>query len=806
MKKSLLCMAACAFMLHTQASATQTTPVLMPQFGKQVINVQPGDTLTYLDYMGYGKMTDRTASSAFATTIFRPAQEGYRIYIDFDTVHVVQVANSNPSCLKIYNGVFDTLSVTYPTAYTEYTKTVFPYTASQLDSLTISSNVGGLFRHKTYLSTDPTGALSCCFSFGGARVSFGWNAKVYALPDKAQTVTAVVPDYSKVATDLYAGKTNVSLAAFSLLTEGAAPVDTLTGISFTLTDKTVFDPALLRLYTGNAERTVLPTPSHPYTGISTQIETTFAEANGVYTLTCKQPLELADNIFCIGGDVLSSAPWDAVSAITITSVSTKKGSVSLAATTPVAQKVQATVALEEGKNQVIDVNRTDIRFYDNGSVENKYTNQAQAGCVTFRPATTGMRVQLDFLTIAIASRDTLCVYSGTETTDANLLYTGKNGDRNIRIKSLAADGALTVRFATKATDQSLSSYNGWEATLCEFEPKDMVITSSAVTKETATPVCGTKNVQVLHFVLSAENTEQPLQPREFGFNTNGTFAAIDSVKLYYTGNSSKFATTNLLAETDVTANEFTLTPAAMDAFKEGEHHFFVTADISDKAATDDLVDINIDRVVFTDNSSYRDFNNPVSGVKVLNSIASVCDEHTYTISGKWQFTHTAAKAEDWPTVVGGYTMEICDQISTFKPATANAKLQMEFSLFDIFYANDPYGFDTNKAQFVIYNGSNTDADVLFEVNDLASATTLPATVTSTAADGSLTVFFNANPSFSGYNNAGGWKATLSEVGGQSTAVPAVSADNKAVKYITPDGQLLIHCNGILYNASGIRIR
>ena len=333
----------------------------------------------------------------------------------------------------------------------------------------------------------------------------------------------------------------------------------------------------------------------------------------------------------------------------------------------------------------------------------------------------------------------------------------------------------------------------------------MVITSSAVTKETATPVCGTKNVQVLHFVLSAENTEQPLQPREFGFNTNGTFAAIDSVKLYYTGNSSKFATTNLLAETDVTANEFTLIPAAMDAFKEGEHHFFVVADISDKAATDDLVDINIDRVAFADNSSYRDFNNPTSGVKVLNSIASVCDEHTYTISGKWQFTHTAAKAEDWPTVAGGYTMEICDQVTTFKPATADAKLQMEFSLFDIFYANDPYGFDTNKAQFVIYNGSNTDADVLFEVNDLTSATTLPATVTSTAADGSLTVFFNANPSFKGYNNAGGWKATLSEVGGSSTAVPSVSADNEIVKYITPDGQLLIHCNGILYNTAGQRI-
>lgn len=69
-------MAAFALMLHTQASASQTTPVLMPQFGKQVIEVQPNDTLTYLDYMGYDKMTARAASSAYATTVFLPRTRG----------------------------------------------------------------------------------------------------------------------------------------------------------------------------------------------------------------------------------------------------------------------------------------------------------------------------------------------------------------------------------------------------------------------------------------------------------------------------------------------------------------------------------------------------------------------------------------------------------------------------------------------------------------------------------------------------------------------------------------------------------
>lgn len=288
-------------MLHTTAVAKQTT-VLMPQVGTQVVSVEPGDTLTYLDFKGYGKITAAAANSSYATTIFRPAQEGYTIYIDFDTVHVSQIANNAPTCLKMYNGVFDTLSVTYPADYKGVTTTVFPHTAAQLDSLTSTQTYGGLFRHKTYLSTDATGALSCCFSSCAKVVSFGWNAKVYALPNRPQKTTLAVPDYSQVATSVYGGEKNISLGAFALQTDGAAPVDTLLSVQFTLTDKTVFNPAQIALYVGNAERTILPAASNPYSNIRSKVETTFSEANGVYTLTMKQPLELADNLFCFGGE------------------------------------------------------------------------------------------------------------------------------------------------------------------------------------------------------------------------------------------------------------------------------------------------------------------------------------------------------------------------------------------------------------------------------------------------------------------------------------------------------------------------
>ncbi len=772
MKKSLLCMAACAFMLHTQASASQTTPVLMPQFGKQVIEVQPNDTITYLDYMGYGAMTDRTANSAYATTVFRPAQEGYAIYIEFDTVHVVQIADNNPSCLKIYNGIFDTTSVTYPAEYKDCPQTVFPYTANQLDSLTISSNVGGVLRHKTYLSTDPTGALSCCFRFGGAKYSHGWNAKVYALANKAQTVTAAQADYSQMATSVYAGEKNVSLGAVSLLTEGVSPVETLTSISFTLPDKTVFDPAQLSLYRGNATRTILPTASTPYTGITARVETTFSEDNGTYTFTMSEPLELADNTFCIGGDVLETAPWDAVATLNITAVTTAKGAVPVTAVTPAAQKVQAMVLLEAGKHQTIDVNRNDIHFYDNGGPEGKrfYEEGAAAGTVTFRPTTEGNRVMVYFNTIAIywgnsTNHDTLSIYNGSEVNETNLLYTSTKGSEgDLLIRSTAEDGALTVRFGTNNTSYSYG-IDGWDAIVSEYAESGMKVASATVTKQSGKPLAGDKDVRITDFMLQTEETGDPLQPESFTFSTGNTYPAISHVKLYYTANSSSFSTTNLLAEADVTGDVITLQPTELPTFNEGKHYFFVVADLSAKAQTGDSININITKVAFNNHTEYTDFTNPKTRVIVKNVITSEVGEKTYTICGSWEFGN--------PEQYGSFDVDTKgDHITTFIPATEGKVVKMHFTEFNV-ALKDWSWVEVATTIFKVYNGKGTTGELLFEVKSIEDATKLPEDIISTAADGALTVVFNANND-NFYMGGSGWNATVSEYDGMKMASAKVT--------------------------------
>ena len=142
----------------------------MPQLGKQVVEVAADQVLTYYDYKGTESMPATTAGSAFATTIFKPAQTGYAVRIEFQEVEIKTYSASYNAYLKIYDGVFDTLSVTYPTQASSVTATGFPHTTAQLDSLV------GTYTHLSYTSSDPTGALSVCLQFKNPNTSKGWVA------------------------------------------------------------------------------------------------------------------------------------------------------------------------------------------------------------------------------------------------------------------------------------------------------------------------------------------------------------------------------------------------------------------------------------------------------------------------------------------------------------------------------------------------------------------------------------------------------------------------------------------------------
>ncbi len=805
--KKIVSFAVALFSVATLSAQTRT--VLAPQLGKQVIDVAPGEVVNYLDFKGYGYLS-KSADYAYSTTIFRPTEEGYTIYIHFDTIHAKANTNNNPASLKIYSGVFDTLSVTYPATASAVDKVGFPYTDAQLDSVSQSRTYGGMATNLDYLSSSADGALSCCFHWRSGETSYGFNATVYCVATNPQTITAARADYSQVPATLFAGEENVHVGALTLTTTGAVPVDTLTAVSFTLSDNTVFDPSSFLLYEGNVQRPVAPTASTPRTGVIL-IPSTLTESEGVYTLTCKYALKPTNNVLCIGANVLATAAWDAQPAFTLTSVTTQKATTPATTLTPTASTVEPLVLLEPDQEKTIYVNRT-LRFCDNGGPEKQRTDSDAVGTVTFRPTTAGQRVQISFSTISIlwttSYKDSLFVYNGLTTAEDSLLFKASaQSAKNLLLKSTAQSGALTVRYVTRKLNSS-NTRAGWDAQVSEYTPQDMIIAASTVEKPKATVAAGTTNVQVLHLTLTAANTEHALQPREMALTTNNTYAAISHIRLYYTGSSSKFATTTLLGEADVEGNTIVLSDLQTIALSEGDHHFFVVADVAEAAQTGDQVDLNVQYVAFTDATSYVDFATPAAAVTVENKILSVCGEKTYTIGGAWVFAHTPESSGfAYPEPTGYDVYSTCNQITTFTPASADKKVQMAFSEFGMYYA-DATSFDTHATRFVVYNGKDTTATVLFQLTDAASYSAIPATLQSTAADGSLTVLFNANPTedYMAMYNAKGWNATVSEYGDETGIVsPATSVEaSSATKYLTPAGVLIIERNSVRYTLTGER--
>lgn len=707
---------------------------LMPQFGKQVITVTADNPVTYYDYKGTDNIPSAASSNSFATTIFKPAEDGNAIQIVFEEIDLHNDGESWPATLSVYNGVFDTLSITYPTATNGVTAEGFPSTDALIEALE------GTYTNLTYTSADPTGALSCCFHYRYAGLSKGWKAIVSSIKVAPMQTLSAATDYTRVQADIYPNKQDVSLAGFNVLTEGLLPADALTSVSFTLAQTGVFDASQLNLYAGNAESTAALKP----------VEAMLTELDGTYTFTCNQPLSSGQNQFCIGGSVLASAPFNQTSSLTLTGLTTNKGFSALTvAGTPVIQKVAAMVLMANG-TQELTVTQP-VSLYDDGGPEGKISNNF-SGTYTFRPSTQGKKIMLDMQDISIfytssavsvGNQDILAIYSGSTTETKNLLYTVQTDKmEQLVLKSTAEDGALTVKLTSK-TPASYYQGNGFQATVSEFTPQPMEMLGATVSKPVNTPAACATGVEALGFTLNTLHTEPALRPTAFRFTTNNTYAHITHAALFYKGTK--------VGETDVTADEFTVSATDI-VLAEGENPFTLTLDFSCTAQTGDKVEANISQVTFSDATVFTAFTNPEGGLVFRNTAYSDCGTQTVSVLGEWQFTHTVASEYS-----DDYKAEDCDQITVFRPATEGHIIQLDFADFDLYYGSSSY---STRATFQVYAGEGTTGDLLWELN-ADNKTTGPGLLRSTSTDGVLTVLFNPQTT-SSYYTGSGFHATVTE--------------------------------------------
>ena len=755
--------------------------VLQQQFGKQTVTVAKGQEITFYDPKGTGTISANSSNNTQSLTVFKPAEAGMSVQITFESFDVKPYNASYPAFVNVYNGEADAdNSFTFATTTSEVASSLKLPTGDVLEQLSGTFSVP-----KMYYSTSADGALSVGFLYRDAAKSDGWVAKVKCVKLENMSVTDAGSQYGNVVASPK-NKTGVNFAGFYVTASGLLNADHLKTVSFKMAkneDNTI-DPLSLKLYKGSETS---------YKG-ATPIEATVSESNGTYIFSLDYELSDGKNEFTVVGNI-SGERIGSKAKVEVVGVTTKNKADGVTPfTTAEAVEVENPAVVTIGsEEQTVTVGDTKLNFYDDGGVDGQIDKNFKSGTITFKPADASKKVMIDFTKtdFAVGSmyNQQLNVYNGTEATDDNLLksFGGKEqSNRNLtgRVRSTADDGALTVVFESNAYNTG----DGWEAVVSQFTPQPMKVTAIEATQITKGTVCaGDKEQQILKFNIKAEETSPVLTTKKFAFNTNGTNGQVVKATLYYTGTTDGFDAAVKVGESDVTADAFDIAASNEVALMEGDNYFWVTYDVSEEALNGQKIDAAITSATLSDGVHAVENGNPEGDRTVENVVLSYKNQGTVTKKVNGSVSFKPKNSSEYNSYYeGGYD----DRINVFIPMHDGMVCQIDFTAFNIFYSS--YG--TDHASVKVYSGNGTTDGLLWESSKNTKTTGPGEILRSRAADGALTVVFNAGQS-SNYSYDG-FKATVSEYLSQPMKVTGteVTQTAKNVAGVSDKGVELLNMN------------
>ena len=745
--------------LPMQLMAQDDNTVLQPQFGKQEVVVATNQELTYYDPKGTSSMG--SYGSYYSMVVFKPAEKGYSIQVtftEFDLRNDNSSWSSNyPGQLTIYNGTPDDSNFTWPTSTSEVPSTSTLLPGDVLETL------DGTYSNKVYYSTTDDGSLAALMQWKSAKNTSGWVAKVKCVKLENMTVTGAGSQYTNVVASPKS-KTNVNFAGAYVTATGALNADHVKTISFKATkNESVINPLALKLYEGSEES---------YKG-ATPIETTITESNGIYTFALDKALGDGKTQFTIAGDITGSEVG-AKAKIDITGITTAAhpdGVTPFTAAEAIEIENPA-IVLIGSEERTVTVGDTPLNFYDDGGIDGQIDKDFKSGKITFKPADSSKKVMIDFTKMDLATgsiySQKLKVYNGTETTADNLLKTF-NGKEAGKVRSTAADGSLTVVFESNA----YMTGDGWEAVVSQFTPQPMKVTAIETSQITAGTVCaGDKDQQILKFNIKTEETSPALTTKKFAFTTNGTYAQVTKATLYYTKATDAFATTTKIGEADVTADAFEIAASNEALLVEGDNYFWLVYDISEMALNGQKIDAAITSATLSDGAHAIENGNPEGDRTVENIVLSRKGQGTVTKKVNGSVTFKPKSGLSYGDYYeGGYD----DRINVFLPMHDGMVCQIDFSKVNLYYSS----YSSEHASLKVYSGNGTTGDLLWESTKDTKDVGPGEILRSSAADGALTVVFNAGQS-SNYSYDG-FKATVSEYLSQPMKVSSTEVAQSAKK-------------------------
>lgn len=728
------------------------------QFGKQTITVAAGEVITFYDFKGTDDISSSSSNNSHSLTVFQPAESGMSIQITFSEIDIAPDGASFFAYMNIYSGNPDADG-----SFTFVSTTSDVKSDTDLPAGNVLKTMGGKDKvryttaNESFFSTAADGSLSVGFIYKYANACKGWTATVKAVKLEDMAVTGAGSNYDGVVASPKS-KQNVALANAYVTTTGVMNADHITAIHFDLTqNEGAVEPTALRLYRGNA-----------------QVSATVAADGTGYKFTLDEVLSDGSNTFTIKGNLLGTAAIGAKVQLDITKIATTAhpdGVAPFTAATAIAVSTPA-VVLMAADPQTVTVTETPLNFYDEGGIDGVIPGTA-SGQVTFLSGVAGKKVMVDFSKIGINNGSiyfqSLKVYNGTETTEANLLREFRSNETGL-VRSTADNGTLTV--VLTAAMQNYAE-DGWEATVSLFTPQPMDFVGIEVAQYQEGTVCfGDQNQRIIDINIKAQNTEPAMQVQKMNFSTNNTNAIATKATLFYTKRNNEFSAseTYKVGETAITADAFEITLTTPATLTEGDNRFWLCYDISEEAQNGQTVDAALISVTANVNGAEKTENatngNPDGHRTVQNTVLSYADMGTLTktINGTVRFETKKSGSSDYCESGSD------ERINIFVPKHAGMVCQIDFKEFEVQYASTSYGV---KSTFKIYAGQGTTGDLLWELSSTDQQMTGPGhVVRSTAADGALTIVFSPKNSYYYYK---GFKATVGEYQSQPMQVERVEA-------------------------------
>ena len=719
------------------------------QFGKQTIEVASDEVITFYDPWGTASIVDNNSYNAQSLTVFKPAVEGMSVQVTFESIDLNQFSTGYYLYLNVYDGIADA-----DDAFSFATSSSDVTSSSSLDGMAgtvLASKINNSNKPSlpaVYTSGTADGALSVGFMHRNSNTCDGWVAKVKVVKLENMTVTGAGSSYDGVGGTL-TSKQNAALANAYVTAEGVMNPDHVTGIGFTMTkNDSAMDAMALKLFKGDK-----------------QVEATVSADGQGYLFTLDDALSDGTTTYTVKGDFLGTAAVGAQVQVDITkilSTGQPDGIAPFTAATSVAVENPALVIMTS-EPQTVTVGETPLQFYDEGGKDGGIVSKTN-GQVTFLSGVEGKKVMVDFTTNKIWNgslyNQELRIYSGQEVSADNLLKTLQKGETAL-VRSTAADGSLTVVLFSDASNEVAA--DGFEATVSLFTPQPMDfngITTAAASTETV--AAGDEQQPMLNVTVTTQNTEPAMEVTKMAFTAGDNFALVSKAQLFL--NNQK------VGETDVNAAAFTIELDERQTLHEGDNIFTLSYTISDEALNGQTVSAQAVSVSALVNNAEK--TESVTGETVERTVKNIVLSHvdqgtvTKTVNKSIAF-ETKAKSEYSSYCEAGTD----DRVNIFVPKHEGMVCQIDFSEFDVQYSSSSYG---TKSVFKIYAGQGTDGTLLWELNDNSQQATGPGqTVRSTAADGSLTIVFNPNTSYSYYYK--GWKATVSEYLSKEMLVASVEA-------------------------------